>query len=49
VPWQKIVSMRNRLIHGYDVVDASLVWKTVEEELSPLLTQLDRILAGLMP
>ena len=29
VPWQQIVSMRNRLIHAYFVIERDIVWKTV--------------------
>ena len=37
VPWGYIIGMRNRLIHGYFDVDANVVWKTVTEDLPPLL------------
>lgn len=40
VPWSAIVAMRNRLIHAYFEVDAEIVWKTVTEEIPPLLAQL---------
>jgi uncharacterized protein with HEPN domain len=32
--------MRNRLIHGYFDVDTDVVWKTVTEEIPPLLRSL---------
>ncbi len=31
--WRDIVSMRNMLIHGYDVVDLDILWKTITEDL----------------
>ncbi len=37
IPWQKIIGMRNRLIHGYDVIDYELVYDTVSYELPPLI------------
>lgn len=40
LPWQSIVSMRNRLIHGYFDIDRSIVWKTAREELPALLPAL---------
>ena len=43
IPWPQIIGMRNRLIHGYDVVDLDIVWQTVTEELPPLITLLDKI------
>ena len=29
IPWPQIIGMRNRLTHGYDVVDYDLLWDTV--------------------
>lgn len=40
VPWAAIVSMRNRLIHGYFDIDTGIVWKTVTEEIPGLLPAL---------
>ncbi|HKA53165.1 MAG TPA: DUF86 domain-containing protein [Candidatus Binatia bacterium] len=45
IPWPQIIGMRNRLVHGYDVVDIGIVWQTVNEELSPLIAELERILS----
>lgn len=42
--WQ-IVGLRNRLIHGYDVVDQQLVWSIVRDEVPPLVEQLTSALA----
>jgi uncharacterized protein with HEPN domain len=44
VPWQKIIGMRNRLIHVYFDIDYSIVWQTVKENLPPLIEQLQSIL-----
>jgi uncharacterized protein with HEPN domain len=44
IPWPDIVGMRNRLIHGYDVVDLDLLWGTVETDLPALIAQLEAIL-----
>jgi uncharacterized protein with HEPN domain len=32
----KIVGLRNRLIHAYDAVDASMVWAIIKNHLGPL-------------
>ena len=37
VPWQKIVGMRNRLIHVYFDIDYNTLWQTVKENLPPLI------------
>jgi uncharacterized protein with HEPN domain len=45
VPWGSIVSMRNRLIHGYFDIDTAVVWKTATIEI-PALVPLLQALAG---
>jgi uncharacterized protein with HEPN domain len=44
IPWQDIVSMRNRLIHGYFDIDLDRVWDTVEIDLPILIAQLEDLL-----
>ncbi|MBN1867039.1 DUF86 domain-containing protein [Candidatus Sumerlaeota bacterium] len=44
IAWTQIVSMRNRLIHGYDILDWNLLWDTVCEDLPPLISGLESIL-----
>lgn len=44
IPWSLIAGMRDRLIHGYDVVDLAQVWNTVSRDIPELLTQLHKIL-----
>ena len=46
IPWHEWISMRNRLIHAYDVVDLSIVWSTVSQELPLLVTSIEAILAA---
>lgn len=46
IPWSDIVAMRNRLIHSYFDVNIEIVWQTVTEELPPLVTQLEKLLAS---
>jgi uncharacterized protein with HEPN domain len=33
IPWLEIVSLRNRLIHGYDNVDFDILWQIVTRDL----------------
>ena len=40
IPWGDITGMRNRLIHGYFDVDFDILWKTVRDEIPPLLDEL---------
>jgi uncharacterized protein with HEPN domain len=45
VPWSKAAAMRNRLIHGYEDVDISIVYNTVRDHLPKLHEQLVELLA----
>lgn len=45
IPWTIIIGMRNRLIHAYFDVDPDRVWDTVKDDLPPLITQLEKIVA----
>jgi uncharacterized protein with HEPN domain len=44
IPFARIVSMRNHLIHAYFDVDLNIVWTTVVDDLPPLLRVLDSAL-----
>lgn len=44
IPWPQIIGMRNRLIHGYDNIDFDILFKTVTEDLLPLVAELERIM-----
>ena len=44
IPWQQIIGMRNRLIHGYDTLDYEVIWHTVTQDLPPLIEELKKIL-----
>ena len=44
VPWNAIIGMRNRLIHGYYDIDLDIVWKTIEEDIPLLVSELEKIL-----
>ncbi|MEW6006503.1 MAG: HepT-like ribonuclease domain-containing protein [Stygiobacter sp.] len=44
IPWQDIVGMCNRLIHGYFDVDIKLVWNTIKNDLPSLLKSLKEII-----
>lgn len=44
IPWPEMVGMRNRLIHGYDMVDWAVLQSTITVDLPQLVTQLDAIL-----
>ncbi len=44
VPWRTIAGMRDRLIHGYARVNPEVVWRTLQEDLPPLMERLEAML-----
>ncbi|MBI4312346.1 MAG: DUF86 domain-containing protein [Chloroflexi bacterium] len=46
IPWQKIIGMRDRLIHGYAGVDLEVVWSTIQEDVPALKPLLAKAIAG---
>ena len=45
VPWRRTTDFRNRLIHAYDDIDFDTVWDIVQNDLPPLIEQLETIIA----
>ncbi len=43
IPWSNIIGMRNRLIHAYFDINLDILWKTVIEDLPPLISELEKI------
>ena len=43
LPWKTMIGMRDRLIHAYFDVNLDVVWRTVTEDLPPLIAQLEKI------
>ena len=41
IPWTLMAGMRDKLIHGYDIVDLDEVWKTSEKDMPDLLSFLE--------
>ncbi len=46
IPWREIISLRNRLVHGYDAVDYDILWKILVEDLPKLVVPLEAIIAN---
>jgi uncharacterized protein with HEPN domain len=44
LPWKRMASMRDILVHGYFKVNLDLVWTVATEELGPLKRRLTEIL-----
>jgi uncharacterized protein with HEPN domain len=41
---RQIISMRNRVIHGYDKIDNEIIWGTIVRHLPGLKAEIDRLL-----
>lgn len=46
IPWPEIISLRNRLIHGYDAVDHDILWQIISTDLPPLIRELEKLAAN---
>ena len=44
IPWQDIIGMRNRIVHGYDAVDFDILWDVIDLHVPPLIAELGPIL-----
>jgi len=44
IPWQKVISMRNRLVHAYFDINLDILWKTVLEGLPPIVEELKKVI-----
>ena len=47
INWGEIIGTRNRLIHGYDIVDHDVVWDTLTEGIPPLIEALEKALSDI--
>ena len=43
LPWQEIIGMRNRIVHDYTKIAYDIVWETVQNDLPPLIAELEKI------
>ena len=41
IPWTEIIGLRNRLVHAYFAIQLDIVWQTVQDDLPPLIAQLE--------
>jgi uncharacterized protein with HEPN domain len=44
IPWALIAGMRDKLIHGYDIVDLEQVWQTADNDVPALLAEIRPLL-----
>jgi uncharacterized protein with HEPN domain len=46
VSWPDVVSMRNRVIHQYDDIDLSIVWRTVTVSVPELIARVRAVVGN---
>ena len=44
IEWSNIIGLRNILVHDYYIIDHSIIWEIIEDELLKLKTQIENIL-----
>lgn len=44
IPWKAMAGMRDRLIHGYDIVDNEIVWNTITKTIPSLIIKFRSII-----
>ena len=44
IPWEKMISMRNKVIHEYAGVDVSIIWQTIKHDLPALKKKMVQVL-----
>ena len=44
IPWQKIIGMRNVLVHGYFGIDTEIVWEAATRDAPALKRGVERLL-----
>ncbi len=45
LPWKDMVAMRNRLAHDYMRVDLSKVWYVLDEDIEPLIAEIEPLVS----
>ena len=45
IAWKPIMGIRHRIVHNYADIDHEVIWKTVTDDLPPLVKVLERLIS----
>jgi len=45
IPWEKMIGMRNKVIHEYFGIDEEILWKTIKEDLPVFKGKIAKVVA----
>jgi uncharacterized protein with HEPN domain len=43
IPWDKVIDLKQQVVHTYWDIDRDWIWKTVTVELPPIINALDQL------
>lgn len=43
IPWNRVVGLRNVIVHGYFAVDFEIIWKIIKDQLPELKRKIETI------
>jgi uncharacterized protein with HEPN domain len=46
IPWKDIIGMRHRMVHAYFDINLDILWRTVQDDIPPLLETLQKLHQG---
>jgi uncharacterized protein with HEPN domain len=46
IPWREIVDFRNRIIHGYFVIDYEIIWQIISKDLPDLKQKVEKAIGS---
>jgi len=44
LPWREMIDMRHRLVHAYYDINLNILWRTVRDDLPPLIQVLEQVI-----
>ncbi|MBC7098411.1 DUF86 domain-containing protein [Candidatus Bipolaricaulota bacterium] len=49
IPWDDVIGMRHRLVHAYFDINLDILWRTIQDDLPPLISALESALGKEKP